>query len=120
MDVTMTAQVAQVAQQAAALNPATLAVLGGLIMSHLVEPISEKIPAAWRPTLITLGMGMATAFTAMSQGVPPATALGYGVASVATAKLYHVAVFKDGGVLSFLNGLTNGISKPNGGTDATN
>lgn len=114
MDLTVTAQVVTAVAQVAAqngLSPVMLASLAGIVMSHVVRPLAAKIPDVVKPAVLAVGMGLSTAVTAVTQGVPVATALGYGLTSVGVSKLYHMVVFQNGGVLSFLNGAVKALSQ---------
>lgn len=102
-DLTTTAQAVQQAVAAvdpAALTPLQLAMAAGPVLAHLVKPYADRVPAGLRPLAIGLGMAAVTTLTAVSQGTPWKSALGYGLTTAFGGKLYHALVLKDGGVLA--------------------
>jgi hypothetical protein len=101
MEPTTVAAVAQAVSDPQAISSLNLALMLGPVLSHAVQPIAAKIPAIARPALIGVGMVAAGAFTVSAQtGVPFKAALTQGIATALVAKLYHLGVLKEGGLLS--------------------
>ena len=69
------------------MTPLQLSLAAGPVLSHMVEPLADKIPATWRPTLIAVGMGASTAGVAMLSGKPWPVALGLGLGTCLSGKV---------------------------------
>lgn len=118
LDVSATAQVLAAVNQALAahaggaaqpVSPTTLAVVGGVIYSHVIQPHMAGMEARLKPLVGVVGPGVVAAVTAMSNGSDWRTAAGYGaVASVAAAG-NHWALFSGSGLSSFLAGVANAM-----------
>lgn len=107
MDVTSTAQVISQVSGAVAnsggFDPTTLTALGGVLMSHMTEPLSNKIPDNVKPYAIgaahiAIGAYAKSAVT----NTPFAQNLGAGLAAAGIAAIYHSAIFKQDGFLANL------------------
>jgi len=112
MDLTTTAAVANTATAAtqAGFTPAQLAMMMGPVIAHAIQPIAAKIPASLKPTLIAAGAIAVGAFTTSVQtGMSFKQALGYGIGTALSAKLYHLGVLKDGGVIG---SVMQGMNQP--------
>lgn len=115
MDATITAQVLSTASTAVTqggLTATQLAMAGGLVASHAVNPFLANLSDKLKPLVAGGSAVLAAAVPAMATGVPLTQALGYGVTSAATAYLSHLAFFKNGGILSVLQGALQGLQKP--------
>ena len=96
--VSQAAQAIQSAQEAAqaqnpgdsVANPMAVAMMLGPVLSHIAQPFADKIPPAWRPAALALGMGAVSAGIALAHGTPLPAAVSYGVGTMCAGKVYHV------------------------------
>lgn len=88
-------------------NPSmTDAALVGVIVSHVLEPMTDYIPSALRPAVTgALNIGAGAALEHFKNGTPWGAALGAGIASAVAGFANHAVCFRDGNLFDAVKSL---------------
>lgn len=91
------------------LSPLQLSFAIGPLLAHSAPLLLSKIPSQYQHAVQDVGTVVTTAGVAVSQGSTWQSALGYGIATAFSARIYHRIALHPNGLLASLANFANGF-----------